>query len=173
MQHKDPNDINDPYMLFIKEKSHSKGTSSIAAGTLVGYEVAIPKIKSLSGRDVDICHAETKYNVKQNLAWAIKDRESHIKPGLLPAVPEWVADLPPAPSPPVDMDYVQKYSSPSTKVAEGITKGDHIGWKVAIPKGKSVTGEKIFNCVSFKDPLKSLDENLALAKAWRDARVKR
>ena len=128
VQHKDPNDVRDPYMLYIKSKT-SKGTSAIAAGTLVGYEVAIPKKYRLSEQGKGIAHVETKYTVQQNLAWAIKDRGNLIKPGLLPPVPDWVADLPPPPSPLPVISYVQRYPPAS--------KGEQLGWVVDIPKAKS------------------------------------
>lgn len=69
--------------LYIKPKKHSKGTSQIPKGALVGYEVAIPAAASTSGDKIGRGFTDTKNSVTDNLQLAVRFRDEHIKPELI------------------------------------------------------------------------------------------
>ena len=156
---KEPANEKDPFLLYIKPRKHSKGTSMVAPGTLIGYEVDVPAKKTVSKKEAYKPFMETKFAVEVNLASALAYRAEHILPSELPPTPDWVADLPPPQEGP-------NMSCIWAKRRDGVV----YGYEVKIPAASSLTGTEVYeSCLKTSI---TVEENLASAFGVRAASIK-
>ena len=156
---RDLSDVKDPYLLYVKPRTHSKGTTSVYSGTLIGYEVVIPASATQCGEAKSKAKLNTEFSIEQNLADALYFRQAHMKPELIPVEPDWVADLPAARAGP-DMSFI------STKSSED---GPY-GYEISIPNKYSLNNQKFYQACVRKSL--SQEENLLSALEFRNLNVR-